>query len=215
MILLALAGGGFWAWNTGRLNAYLPDGFPRPPASAPADDTSDTVGMVDDLHPVSGEPTGGQLSKEELLLREHDAYVSSFAASVPELAAAMMWQESRGNPAAVSSAGALGLMQVMPATAKELHDDRGYTLVAPTTDNLLTAAGSIYFGTAYMEWLQSIRGDRSTEWLIRAYNGGPTGAQHYMDNHPDWQKGKPENDGYYTAVLKRWTFLKNSKSVAA
>lgn len=39
----------------------------------------------------------------------------------PDLVFRQMMAESSGNPAAVSSAGAMGLLQLMPATARELH----------------------------------------------------------------------------------------------
>ena len=41
----------------------------------------------------------------------------------PRLLEALIWQESRGNPAAVSRAGAVGLTQLMPATARQLGVD--------------------------------------------------------------------------------------------
>ena len=67
------------------------------------------------------------------------------------LITAQMYQESRFNPAAKSSAGALGLMQVMPRTAKFM----GFKdVVAPSN--------GIHAGVKYMNWVRQ----RFTQNLI-------------------------------------------------
>ncbi len=63
----------------------------------------------------------------------------------PHLLEALVWQESRWNQAAVSRAGAIGLAQLMPGTARDLGVDPrdpiqkslgGCTLPAPTVEPL-------------------------------------------------------------------------------
>lgn len=203
VILAALGGGGYWAWKSGVVNEYLPADFPRY--------ISPTVqGGPEKVIPASAPNTSAGSTKEENWLKQYDIHVSNFAAANPELAAAMMWQESRGNPNAESHAGALGLMQVMPSTAKWMHDDKGYNKFQATRSIMLTPAGSIYFGTHYMEYLQEIRAGRSWEWFIRAYNGGPAGATKYMGGGKN-----AENDGYFKAVFAKWQELKAANSVTA
>src|SRR5262249_2561965 len=56
-------------------------------------------------------------------IREFEPYIRAAADRYglpPELIAGVIWQESRGNPRAVSHCGAMGLMQLMPATAASL-----------------------------------------------------------------------------------------------
>lgn len=79
-----------------------------------------------------------------------------------------IWQiirvESGGNVAAVSSAGAMGLMQIMPATYAELR--RRYGLGADpfvVRDNVLA-------GTAYLRELHDRYG---VDGMLAAYNAGP------------------------------------------
>ena len=59
----------------------------------------------------------------------------------PELIWAVIKEESRFSPGVQSSAGAIGLMQVLPATANELALDNDDLLANKTTDNILIADG--------------------------------------------------------------------------
>lgn len=208
VVLLALAGGGYWAWREGHLNDILPPEFPRPQIAI--EDEPETA--VEELHPISGQPTGVVLTKEENLLKEHWIEVSAWSAANFELTAAIMHTESRGNPKAVSTAGALGLMQVMPATGKDAYNRLGFTKYKPTRENMLTPAVSIYFGTHYLQWLHSERTKRgqSLEWFIRSYNAGAGGADKYIVGG----KNK-ENDNYVAFVMKQYKKLLTRNSVTA
>lgn len=78
----------------------------------------------------------------------------------PSLIEAMVWQESRWNPAAVSPVGARGLAQLMPGTARELgvnsHDP----------------AANLEGGVRYLrQQLDAFGGD--VEKALAAYNAGP------------------------------------------
>ncbi len=77
----------------------------------------------------------------------------------PDIALAVMIYESGGNENLVSSAGALGLMQVMPSTAREIKNRYGIK------DNLEA-------GIRYLKDLSRIFGGDSS-LIIAAYNGGP------------------------------------------
>lgn len=85
----------------------------------------------------------------------------------PDLPRAMMQQESRGNPNAVSRVGASGLMQLMPATAKEL----GVT-------NIFDPAQNIDGGVRYLSQLLGKYGD--VEKAVQAYNMGPGAFDKYQ-----------------------------------
>jgi soluble lytic murein transglycosylase-like protein len=77
--------------------------------------------------------------------------------------------ETGGNPSLVSSAGAIGLTQVLPTTLPDINQMLGTSYGA---NDLFTPEISIQCGVAYMQWLFSIfNGD--TSLMIRAYNQGP------------------------------------------
>lgn len=89
----------------------------------------------------------------------------------PSLINAIARQESHFDPAAVSSAGALGLMQIMPATASAVADDlkvseRTYRLKDPLTN---LEIGQQYIMTLLGD--NAIKGDMIK--MLVAYNAGP------------------------------------------
>ena len=79
---------------------------------------------------------------------------------------AVMQAESGGDPRAVSSAGAMGLMQIMPTTWNELrvHHGLGADPFDPR-DNILA-------GAAYLRQLHDRYG--SIRAMLAAYNAGPS-----------------------------------------
>jgi len=85
----------------------------------------------------------------------------------PGLVAAVIWAESSGDPNAVSNRGAKGLMQLMPATAREL----GVTDVLDPRQNV--DGGSRYL----RRMIDDHEGDLSL--ALAAYNAGPDAVRKY------------------------------------
>jgi len=82
---------------------------------------------------------------------------------------AVMRQESAFRPSVVSSAAAVGLMQIIPPTASQI----GRELGVPYQPELMTAPPvNIQFGTYYLSKLVSMFGGRP-ELAAAAYNAGP------------------------------------------
>jgi soluble lytic murein transglycosylase len=96
----------------------------------------------------------------------------------PLLLAALIRQESFFDPRAGSSAGALGLTQVIPSTAQEIAADLG--LEADFSDqDLFRPAISILFGATYLsEQLEAFDGGLAP--ALAAYNGGPGNASRWL-----------------------------------
>lgn len=93
----------------------------------------------------------------------------------PYLVAAVIKCESNWDTNAQSSAGAVGLMQLMPSTAREvarmgLVDTRSYD-----ANDLSDATNNIEYGTAYLGYLQDQLGN--TDEVIAAYNAGLTAVR--------------------------------------
>ncbi len=85
----------------------------------------------------------------------------------PALVWAIIRQESGGNPNAVSTAGAEGLMQLMPGTAAEM----GVT-------NPFNAQQNIQGGVAYFAYLLKLF-NGNIALALAAYNAGPGAVQKY------------------------------------
>jgi soluble lytic murein transglycosylase-like protein len=83
---------------------------------------------------------------------------------------ALIRQESLFDADAVSPVGAVGLMQVMPATGREIADSIGWREFDP--EILTDPAISLHFGAHYLED-QLARFDGFWPAVLAAYNGGP------------------------------------------
>lgn len=117
---------------------------------------------------------------------------------------AILRQESAFNPRARSHAGARGLMQLMPATAREVA--RALGLPGPATNDLYDPELNITLGSGYMlKMQQRYRGNAVL--ATAAYNAGPGNVNRWLPEQPDsadvWIATIPFNEtrGYVRRVL--------------
>jgi len=95
----------------------------------------------------------------------------------PALVYALIRQESRFNPAAVSPVGAVGLMQLMPATAAITGGDQKFR----NRNVLKDPAVNMMLGQTYLNHLAtSLVGD-DLLMVVAAYNGGPGAVTKTID----------------------------------
>ncbi len=85
----------------------------------------------------------------------------------PALVDAIAYVESRYQPTAVSPAGAVGFMQIMPATAADLG-----------VENLTDPRQNIEAGAAYLRAMLDAF-DNNIEYALAAYNAGPTAVRRH------------------------------------
>ncbi len=95
----------------------------------------------------------------------------------PLFLASLIRQESAFAPAIRSPAGAIGLMQVMPATGQELA--RGQGIRGFTTESLETAEINLHLGTTFWVDMERRYGDGNLPLALAAYNAGPTRARRW------------------------------------
>ncbi len=86
------------------------------------------------------------------------------------LVAAVIRCESGWNDTAQSRAGAVGLMQLMPDTARNISDMGMVDTNKYNPSNLTDPATNIEYGTAWLSYLQSELS--TTDEVIAAYNAG-------------------------------------------
>lgn len=113
------------------------------------------------------------------------------AAIPPSWIRAVLRIESAGDRHAVSSAGAMGLMQIMPGTWRDLRHT--LNLGADPFD----PHDNIIAGAAYLRWLHDRYGDAG---FLAAYNAGPG---RYDDHLATGRPLPDETRAYVASVVRR------------
>ncbi len=112
----------------------------------------------------------------------------------PLLVGALVSVESAWRVDARSSKGALGLMQLMPETARRYGVDGGTALLDPGLN--------LDVGTRHLGMLQARYGER-LDLVLAAYNAGEGAVQRHGERVPPYA----ETQAYVNDVLQRWRQL--------
>lgn len=114
------------------------------------------------------------------------------------LVRAVMHAESAFDPNAISHVGASGLMQLMPATAREMY-----------VKDIFDARENIEGGTRYLRVLAN-EFDGDMVKMVAAYNAGPDAVRKYGGQVPPY----PETQAYVRKVLSLYFQYKAQSEVA-
>jgi soluble lytic murein transglycosylase len=93
----------------------------------------------------------------------------------PNFIAAVIYTESRFHKDSVSSAGAVGLMQLMPATAQSIAAEMGESM-----GNLYDPDTNIKYGTWYLRGLMD-KFNNNEDLVLASYNAGVNRASRYNE----------------------------------
>lgn len=122
-----------------------------------------------------------------------------------QLVAEVVRAESGGDERAVSHAGARGLMQLMPATERDLRQRLG---ISP--GNAFDPEYNLALGTAYLRQLLD-QFDGQVALALAAYNMGPNALQQLRAAHPHLpndeliqQHAPAETAEYVSRIMRRY-----------
>lgn len=132
----------------------------------------------------------------------------------PSIIYGVMRRESLFDPLARSSVGALGLMQLMPSTARRVAKSLG--MKRPRKSDILHVENNIRFGTHYLKTVMK-RFDNNVALAAAAYNAGPGNVKRWLPKNSImsadlWVETVPfkETRNYVQAVLAYATVFDKS-----
>lgn len=125
-------------------------------------------------------------SQSQNAVRQHIQVAATRFGIDHNLVDAVAWQESRYNPRALSTAGAMGVMQLMPGTARQLG-----------VRNPHDVEQNVVGGTAYLRQ-QLERFGNNVPLALAAYNAGP-GAVIKYGGIPPYR----ETQDYVRQIMQR------------
>ena len=149
-------------------------------------------------------PTVDKAVKEVTLPLRHEDIIRQQAEAKDvdaSLIAAVIYAESRFDTNAESSAGARGLMQITPATARDIAKRSGG--VAFEEGDLATPQINISYGSYYLRWLLDNYGGNET-LAVAAYNAGTGNVDKWVARDPGMKATEipfPETREYVKRVF--------------
>lgn len=152
------------AWADAMLSLWLTQLMPELAAAAAPAQTSAWSQVWAGTAPTRPEPASSPTGVPPTLAQDFARAASATGLS-PQLLEAVARQESGFNPAAQSQAGAIGVMQLMPATARSLGV------------NPASAAENISGGAHYLAEL--LGQFKSLPLALAAYNAGPGAVEQF------------------------------------
>lgn len=120
---------------------------------------------------------------------EHTDYIASSSARHginPYLVCAVIKGESNWDPEAVSHAGAIGLMQLMPTTAQTLSERGVVDGDRYPPDDLTNPQVNIEYGTAFLRYL--LDEYHELEPVIAAYNAGMGNVNKWLEQDGEFKE---------------------------
>jgi hypothetical protein len=120
------------------------------------------------------EPFSESERERILAVQNHVARAATEHGVDPDLINAVIWVESRFDPAAKSPAGARGLMQLMPATAAYLAKQLGEHNPRAYDPAFNVRAGSLYLA----EMIEKFGDER---YAVAAYHAGPGNVKRWLE----------------------------------
>ena len=145
------------------------------------DPSSDGIGRYDPRTQAASDN-----SPSQNVVRQHIQVTATRFGVDRNLVDAVAWQESRYNPRAISTAGAIGVMQLMPGTAQQLG-----------VHNPHDVGQNVVGGTAYLRQ-QLERFGNNVPLALAAYNAGP-GAVIKYGGIPPYR----ETQNYVRKIMQR------------
>ena len=144
-------------------------------------------------------PDGLVVSRKVVRASVHDELLVSYAQQYnidPYLLMAISQIESGRNSNALSPKGAMGLMQIMPATARLLgHRGHAQELYDPATNIKLAC---VYLRVLFRRYGNDI------PLILAAYNAGEAAVQRYGGNIPPY----PETQDYVRRVMNKYVEMR-------
>jgi len=123
----------------------------------------------------------------------------------PAFVCAVIYTESKFREDATSSAGAMGLMQLMPETFEYLADKKGETV----PKDIISPDININYGVFYLRYLKDTYSFADFYTTAAAYNAGPGAVTEWLKNEDYSKDGKTlhnipyeETENYISKIKK-------------